>query len=133
MSDITAREQSQTSPQETHQSRPAQPSLFAGYGGGKEMPLGGYAVIAGLYGAAFAGFLLTAKKADRPLPERIGLKDILLLGVATHKVSRLITKDWVTSPLRAPFTEYQGTAGAGEVKEKARGQGLQRALGDLFT
>ena len=55
------------------------------------------------------------------------------MGVATHKLTRLITKDWVTAPLRAPFTEYKESAGGGEVIEKSRGEGLQRAIGDLVT
>lgn len=107
--------------------------VFAGYGGGEEMPLGAFSVLVGLYGASFAGFLLAMKKTGRPLPEKVRLGDLLLLGVATHKLSRLITKDWVTSPLRAPFTEYHGSDGAGEVSDRARGQGMQRALGELFT
>ncbi len=55
---------------------------------------------------------LRSKQADRPLPERVSPGDILLLGVATHKLSRLLAKDWVTSFYRAPFTEYQGSATA---------------------
>lgn len=109
-----------------------QQGIFAGYKG-QDAPLGGYAVLMGLYGAAFAGFLLARRRSGRPLPERPALADIVLLGVATHKVSRLITKDWVTSPLRAPFTEYKGEAGAGELEEKARGEGMQKAVGQLFT
>ena len=105
---------------------------FASYKG-KEMPLGSYAVLVGLYGAAFGGFLLAHKRSGKPLPERPRLSDILLLGVATHKVSRLVTKDWVTSPIRAPFTEYKETAEAGEVEEKARGEGMQLATGQLLT
>ncbi len=46
------------------------------------------------------------------MPERIGPGDILLLGVATHKLGRLLAKDWVTSFLRAPFTTFKG-GGAG--------------------
>jgi hypothetical protein len=42
----------------------------------------------------------------------------VLLGVATYKLSRLISSDRVTSPLRAPFVEYVEPAGASEVKEK---------------
>lgn len=97
------------------------------------MPLAAFSILVGLYGASFAGFLLAMRETGRPLPENTRLGDLLLLGVATHKVSRLITKDWVTSPLRAPFTEYHGSDGAGEVSDKARGQGMQRALGELFT
>lgn len=110
-----------------------QSGVVAGYHGGEEMPLAAFAGLIGLYGASFGAFLLATKQRDRPLPERIALGDLLLLGVATHKLSRLITQDWVTSPLRAPFTEYHGSSGAGEVSDKARGKGMQRALGELFT
>src|ERR687885_688224 len=97
--------------------------LFAGYKGGEEMPLAGYATLLGVYNAAFAAMLLAAQKSGRDLPEWISYADLLLMGVATHKLSRLITKDFVTSPLRAPFTEYKKSAGAGEVNEKSRGEG----------
>ncbi|MCA1850134.1 MAG: DUF1360 domain-containing protein, partial [Acidobacteria bacterium] len=107
--------------------------LLAGYKGGEEMPLTGYATLLGIYNTAFAAMLLAAQKSGRDLPERVGYGDLLLIGVATHKLSRLITKDFVTSPLRAPFTEYKESAGAGEVNEKSRGEGVQRAVGDLLT
>ncbi len=107
--------------------------LFAGYSQ-EPRPLKSYAALTGIYNTAFAAFLLRSKQADRPLPERVSPGDILLLGVATHKLSRLLTKDWVTSFYRAPFTEYQGAATApGEVSEQPRGEGLRRSLGELFT
>ena len=106
--------------------------LSAGYKGGGEMPLAGYATLLGIYNATFAAMLLAAQKSGRDLPERIGYGDLLLMGVATHKLSRLITKDFVTGPLRAPFTEYKESAGTGEVNEKSRGEGMQRAVGDLL-
>jgi hypothetical protein len=105
--------------------------LFAGYKGGEDMPLAGYATLLGIYNTAFATLLLTAKNSGRRLPERVSYADLVLLGLATHKISRIIAKDRVTSPLRAPFTEYEEPAGENEVKEKVRGQGLQRAIGDL--
>lgn len=74
-----------------------------------------------------------ATQSKRALPERIAYGDLLLLGIATYKLSRLISSDRVTSPLRAPFVEYVEPAGASEVKEKVRGTGLQRAIGDLLT
>jgi len=107
--------------------------LFAGYKGGEDMPLAGYATLLGIYNTAFAALLLTAKNSGRHLPERVSYADLVLLGLATHKISRIIAKDRVTSPLRAPFTEYEEPAGESEVKEKVRGQGLQRAIGDLVT
>jgi hypothetical protein len=48
-------------------------------------------------------------------------------------LSRTIARDRVTSPLRAPFTEYVEPAGQSEIKEKVRGRGMQRAVGDLLT
>lgn len=58
--------------------------------------------------------------------------DLALLTVATHKGSRLIAKDRVTSTVRAPFTEFESDAGPGEVNERARGRGLRRAVGELL-
>ncbi len=119
--------------QEALQLREAGQKLFAGYKGGEEMPLAGYAALLGIYNAAFSVLLLAAKQSGRQLPERISYADLVLLGLATHKLSRIISKDRVTSPLRAPFTEYVEPAGASEVKEKVRGTGMQRAVGDLLT
>jgi hypothetical protein len=53
--------------------------------------------------------------------------------VATHKYSRLLAKDRVTSFLRAPFVRYEGDAGPAEVSETPRGQGAQRAIGELIV
>jgi hypothetical protein len=110
--------------------------LFNDYHGGEEMPLAGYAGLLGVFGATLAGVLCAARRTDGSAyteAPRVRLGDLLLLGVATHKLSRLISKDRVTSPLRAPFAEYEGAAAASEVQEKSRGTGLQRALGDLIT
>jgi Protein of unknown function (DUF1360) len=54
--------------------------------------------------------------------------DIALAGTATHKVTRLIAEDGVTSFIRAPFTRYQEPAGHGELEEAARGIGLGLAI-----
>ena len=107
--------------------------IFAGYKGGEEMPLAGYAALLGIYNAAFLALLLTAQNSKNELPEKFNFADLLLLGVATHKLSRIIAKDRVTSPLRAPFTEYVEAAGESEIKEKVRGTGMRRAVGDLLT
>ncbi len=96
------------------------------------MPLAGYAGLLFVYNAALIAGLQAAGKAGYELPEKINYGDLILLGAATHKLSRIITKDRVTSPLRAPFTEYIEPAGESEVKEKVRGRGLQRAIGDLL-
>jgi len=92
-------------------------------------PLAGYAAISGAFAAALAAALVSG----RPLPARIDARDLLLAGVATHKVSRLIAKDKVTSFLRAPFTRFQEPAGHGELEEAARGRGLRFATGELLV
>lgn len=56
-----------------------------------------------------------------------------MLALATHKVSRLLTKESVTSPLRAPFTTYQDSAGEAELNEEVRGEGFRHAVGELVT
>ena len=106
--------------------------VFEGYDGGEE-PLPFYAALAGLFNLILALFLLIARKAGRPIPERIEARDIALLGVATHKVSLLVAHDAVTSPLRAPFTELQEKQSPKRVSEKPRGKGLRRSLGELLT
>ena len=106
--------------------------VFEGYDGGEE-PLPSYAALAGLFNLILAIFLLIARKTGRPIPERIEARDIALLGVATHKLSLLLAKDAITSPLRAPFTELQEKQSPKSVDEKPRGKGLRRSLGELLT
>jgi hypothetical protein len=80
----------------------------------------------------FGSMLIRAGRSGK-LPKRIGARDIVLLGVATHRLTRILTRERVTAAIRFPFTKYEGTAGAGEVREHARGHGLQRAVGSLLT
>lgn len=101
------------------------------YDADQHHPLAAYATLTACFGAALTGGLLLTRKRGRPLPQRIAAGDVLLAGIATHKVSRLIAKDRVTSFVRAPFTEFQDDAGHGEVDEAARGRGMQRAIGEL--
>jgi hypothetical protein len=99
----------------------------------EEPPLGAYAALVGIYTAGLVGALRTVDHRDCREVTDISARDFLLLALATHKLSRLITKDRVTSPFRAPFARFEEATGAGEVKESPRGRGLQRALGELFT
>lgn len=98
-----------------------------------ERPLGGYAVLSAAFGGTVGGALFALRAADKPLPKGFGIGDVLLGGVATHKLSRLLAKDKITGFVRAPFTEYQGPGGPGEVEEKPRGSGLRYAVGELLT
>jgi hypothetical protein len=94
-------------------------------------PLGGYAALSAALVTAVTGGLLAARA--KGLPERLPLQDIVLAGVATHKLSRLLAKDKVTSFIRAPFTEFQEPSGKGELEEKPRGRGLRLATGELLV
>jgi Protein of unknown function (DUF1360) len=96
-------------------------------------PLGPYGLLAGIFAVAVGGSLVALRMTGKHLPKRIRAGDVLLGGVATHKLSRLLAKDKVTSFLRAPFTEYQGPGGPGEVEEKPRGSGLRYATGELLV
>jgi hypothetical protein len=106
------------------------PDSSAGYAH-EHPPLAAYALLTAGFGAAVGGTLLGLRARGRELPERPGAADIALAGVATHKVSRLLAKDRVTSFLRAPFVRYEGSSGQGEVSEEARGTGLRLAIGEL--
>jgi hypothetical protein len=72
-------------------------------------------------------------RAKRHNVRRPGPTDLALLALATQHVTRLITKDSVTAPIRAPFTEFEGVAGEGEGNERLVGSGLRHALGELLS
>jgi hypothetical protein len=99
---------------------------------GEKPPLASYAALMGAFNALFTGALVAATRGGRELPGRLETADLLTIGVASHKLSRLISKDKVTSPLRAPFTELEGSGGPGEVEERARGRGARKAIGELL-
>jgi len=70
--------------------------------------------------------------AGDELPPQPSPWDVATIGVATHKLTRLIARAKVTSFLRAPFVRYEGRAGRAEVNETAEGTGLRRAVGELL-
>jgi len=98
----------------------------------EQLPIYGYATTTSVFAAVFGTLLLRAA-ARGSLPKRIRAADILLLGIATHKLARIVSRDFATIPLRFAFTRYEKNVGAGEVKETARGSGLRRAVGDLLS
>ncbi len=104
---------------------------FAGYDS-EHHPLGSYAALIGTFSTSLLGFLGWMRVSGRRLPERPGWKDLVLFGVATHAVTRLVALDRVFGVLRAPFTRYASDSTAGEVVETARGEGPRRALGELL-
>jgi hypothetical protein len=99
----------------------------------EEMPTRDYAALTAIFNGAIAAALLARQRSGQPLPQRIDPQDLVLFSLATQKLSRVITKGKVTTAIRAPFTEIEGKGGAGELEERARGSGLQRAIGELLT
>jgi Protein of unknown function (DUF1360) len=103
------------------------------YSGSSPQPLGGYLVTMSVYSALVGTLAGLARLTGREIPDGLSTRDVVLHAVATHKLSRLLAKDPVTSPLRAPFTEYEGTAGPSEVNEQARGEGDRKVVGELVS
>lgn len=102
------------------------------YDGRDEVNLSGYADSLAVFAVSIAGLLALAH--DRELPDHYSVKDLTLGGIATHKLTRLLSRASVTSPLRAPFTQFEGPAGSGEHIEKPRdGHGLRHTVGELVT
>ncbi|MBM2618699.1 DUF1360 domain-containing protein [Actinoplanes sp. LDG1-06] len=97
-------------------------------------PLGGYAAAMGAFGALAVSLAGAAKVTGKPFSQP-SAADVILLSVATHKLSRLLAKDAVTSPLRAPFTRYAEPAGAAELNEEVRHHesSLKHGIGELVS
>jgi Protein of unknown function (DUF1360) len=109
------------------------PNPVAGYADPeKRPPLLPYFGFMGIFGTLLAAALAVARRQDRELPERVSPGLLLLVGTASHKLSRIVAKDKVTSPLRAPFTELEGKGGPAELEETARGTGVRKAIGELL-
>ena len=106
--------------------------LVKGYEG-KEMPLPEYAGLVAVFGTLFAGLVLTSLATRRNDDKLRDLLDVALIGIATHKLSRMAAKDKVTSPFRAPVARFVEKGSPGEVEEESRGTGMQKAIGDLAT
>lgn len=98
----------------------------------RERPLGPYLTLILTFLSSVAAFIAWFARSGRSAPERPSAGDLALLTIATHKVSREVTKSRVASAIRAPFTRYQYDAGPGEVEEAAQGRGMRRAIGELL-
>ena len=108
-------------------------ATYEGYAPPEERPpLAAYATFATVFHTAMAAAVVAAKRSGRDLPARVDAGDIVLIGTASYKLSRLISKKKITAFVRAPFTELEGKAGPAELEEKPRGSGVKRAFGELL-
>ncbi|MEU2282659.1 DUF1360 domain-containing protein [Streptomyces sp. NPDC013178] len=97
------------------------------------VPLAGYALLTAAFTAGAAVFAGVARRRGVQLPQQVPPWDVVLLGTATYKASRLLSRDKITSFVRAPFTHHGSEAPAGEVIDEPRGTGVRRAVGDLVS
>jgi hypothetical protein len=104
------------------------------YSQGEDRPLGGLLGAMGTYLTLTAAGAAAVRASGKELPTRIPLGDAVLLTVATFRIARTIAKDPIASPLRAPFTTFQGQSGEAEVAEQIRVHGgVKHAIGELVT
>jgi hypothetical protein len=101
------------------------------YSAGHDRPLGGYLASMTGFGAYTAAWATAVRVRGCPLPDRPQPWDVVLTSVATFRLSRLLSKASVTSPLRAPFTRYVGPQGPAELHEEA--EGGRDTVGELVT
>jgi hypothetical protein len=65
-------------------------------------------------------------------PESFRSRDLVLGALATQKFTRIVARDSVTTPLRAPFTEFEKSTGSAEVQDRPR-DGHLHTVGELLT
>jgi hypothetical protein len=95
-------------------------------------PLEGYALLLSVYGAAAAGIALAARRR-RVLPTLPGAAEFALSALAVQYISRVLTKDSITSVIRSPLVAFEKPTGEGEVSERVVGTGIRHAVGELVT
>lgn len=94
--------------------------------------IAGYLTAMGLYASGVAAASLLGRRTGRPLPDSYAVQDLVVGALAAHKFTRILSKDGITTPLRAPFTEYEGDIGSAEVQESPR-KDFRHSFGELMT
>jgi hypothetical protein len=103
-----------------------------GHYGRGDRALRGYVPLLGAFAMGLVGMTIAVRRSGRR-PAPLTPFELGCLALATHKVSRLVAKDAVTSPLRAPFTRFEGPADDAELDEDVTGSGVRKAVGELVT
>ncbi len=83
-----------------------------------------YTLLIVLYQSLFGGFVLLYRRWRHPL-EQITPLDLTLLGLATMRLSKLVSEDEITAALREPFIDESGGT------KQPKGHGMRRSLGKL--
>lgn len=96
----------------------------------EQPPYHAYATIVGTFLAGLGAVSGIAAARNRPLQEPSAI-DLALLGLATFKAARVVSRDKVTSFVREPVVE--GHAYDGEDEQPVQSGDMQQALGELVT
>lgn len=107
-------------------------NLKRAYAPDHDPPLGGYGLLVVGHLALLGATMGVMRRRGIELG-KMERGELILTGVATYKLSRVITRSWIGTAIRAPFTRYVGQGSGDEVNETARGKGVQEAVGDLLT
>jgi hypothetical protein len=103
------------------------------YSQGSDRPLRGYLVVLSTL-TAIAGIIGAVALRRGTRLARVTPYDLALMVAGTHKLSRTLAKDAVTSPLRAPFARYNSPGGPAELMEEPRkDSSVRHAVGELIT
>ena len=74
----------------------------ARYAGGEDRPSRGYVIAMGAYAGLVGAIAVGAKAKGTEVPDGLPLTGIALSAAATHKLSRLLARDPVTSRCARP-------------------------------
>jgi hypothetical protein len=92
-----------------------------------------YTIITLVYATLFMLLANLVRRSTKTMEKPTGA-EIFLIGVATYRLSRVISHDRVTQYLRMPFIETgKGTEQVEGTQEEPKGEGLRRAIGELVT
>lgn len=87
-------------------------------------PYGYYALLIAVYQALYAIFLMAYRGRKHRL-ESLSPLDLLMLGLATLRISKVISEDEITAVVRRPLVSAENG------QTQPRGGGLRQALGKL--
>jgi len=90
-----------------------------------------YLALTGLFLTAFG--LFSSRRRQHSDVAKLESRDLVMLGFATYRLGHLISFDKVTEPLRLPFTETKMDDFGAAMTVEPRGEGIQRALGELIS
>lgn len=94
--------------------------------------IAGYATALGVFGTTALGVLLAGRKTGR-LSERYAVTDLAIGALALQAFTRVVAKDAVMTPVRAPFTEFEEVGAPAELNESPRPEHGKHTVGELLS